>query len=58
MRRRSAEESVSVEDHFAATHILIRVCTGIDQDGKRTESFTEPDKDIRSLRKTDVLSDE
>ena len=39
-------------------HVFIRVRTGIDQDGERTESFTEPDKDIRSLRKTDVLSDE
>ena len=38
------------------TYTLIGVCSGIDQDGKRTESFPEPVKDFGCLRKTDVLS--
>lgn len=38
------------------TYTLIGVCSGIDQDGKRTEPFTESVKDFGSMWKTDVLS--
>ena len=38
--------------------VSIRVRTGIDQDGERTESVSESDEDIRCVRKAYVLSDE
>ena len=39
-------------------YVSVRVRTGIDQDGKRAEPFTEPDEDLGCVWKTDVLSDE
>lgn len=39
-------------------HISDRICSSIDQDGKGTEPVPESDKDLRCLRKIDVLSDE
>lgn len=40
------------------SHIFIRVCTGINQDGKRTEPFFESDENFRCVWKADVLSDQ
>ena len=42
---------------FVLSYLSVRVCAGIHQDGKRTESVFKSDKDFRCLRKTDVLSE-
>lgn len=39
-------------------HVFNGVFRGVDQDGKRAESFSESDEDLRGVWKTDVLSDE
>ena len=38
-------------------HVFIGFCAGFHQDGKGAESFPESDKNLRSLRQTDVLSE-
>ena len=37
--------------------VSYRLCSGIDQDGKGTESFIEPDQNFGCLRTSDVLSE-
>lgn len=39
------------------SHLLVRICTGIDQDGERAEFVSESDKDLRSMRQVNVLPD-
>ncbi len=58
MRQRSWAVSESVEEGTVLPYVSDRVCTGIHQDGKRTESVPESDKDFGCMRQTDVLSEE